>query len=525
MHSLRLRLILIFVLLVTLTLGGFGVYTHVRLSNELENDFVAHQQKVLARLRVALVPGLWNMDEQAAERIIQAELQVPEVSAIMVIAANAYDRNATFAAANKKVVAASVPRFLQNKALFQERIAIYAENGVAPLEKDQQGLKPIGTVEVIFSHAVIDAKLYANILHTLQQIIVLNLFLLCALILSLRMVFLPIKQLTLALKELASQDAESAQELPLSKNREFSEVIQQFNSVLHNLKNVIARQRTAEQATSVAMQQVQDAYTTLEKTQESLVQSEKLASLGGLVAGIAHEINTPVGVIVTSASVLSYASDEMGNKMHEGAMRKSDMLNYLSVASESARLIAINANRAAQLIQSFKQVAVDQTSEQRREFALQAFLEDVIASLRPTLKKARTTIAVEMAQVIHCDSYPGLLGQVITNLAMNSMHHAFAEGEEGHIFIHASAADGQLLLEFRDDGRGIPTEDLNKVFDPFFTTRRAHGGTGLGLNIVFNIISQQFGGTITAGNHPSGGAVFTICVPLLCEHRAVIKNP
>jgi signal transduction histidine kinase len=190
------------------------------------------------------------------------------------------------------------------------------------------------------------------------------------------------------------------------------------------------------------------------------------------------------------------------------------VLDYIKVALESSRLIIANADRAAHLIQSFKQVAVDQTSEQRRIFDLTEFLNELITSLNPSLKKSKIKIEVSVGdQEIQMDSYPGLLAQVLTNLTMNAVTHAFVGRSQGNIFIEIKLVNDVVNIDFNDDGCGIPEEILGKIFDPFFTTRRGQGGTGLGLNIVFNIINKQFGGTISAENNPRGGARFKISIP------------
>ncbi|MET3107339.1 PAS domain S-box-containing protein [Oxalobacteraceae bacterium GrIS 2.11] len=256
------------------------------------------------------------------------------------------------------------------------------------------------------------------------------------------------------------------------------------------------------------------ALETLNRAQSELVRSEKFAALGSLVAGVAHEINTPVGIIVTSASVLNDASIAVNETVRGGVIRKSQILEYINVATESSRLIVVNALRAANLIQSFKQVAVDQTSEQRRTFDLLDFLNDLITSLNPSLKKSRIKIEVRHGnEKILMDSYPGLLAQVLTNLTMNSLTHAFTDKSNGHIYIEIGLVNETVEINFIDDGCGIPEQILGKIFDPFFTTRRGQGGTGLGLNIVFNIINKQFGGSIRASNGADGGAIFSISLP------------
>ena len=302
----------------------------------------------------------------------------------------------------------------------------------------------------------------------------------------------------------------------ITAQREAEQAIRDINQQLES--RVLSRTLKLEQANSELNQTLE----TLNLAQGELVRAEKMAALGSLVAGIAHEVNTPVGVIVTGASVLNEASEAISEDVAQGKIRKSDIVTYLQTALESSRLILSNANRAAHLIQSFKQVAVDQTSEQQREFELTDFMRGLITSLNPTLRKARTTIVLNSAQEIVMDSCPGLLAQVMTNLTMNAVIHAFAEDQEGVITISLSLANEQVTICFEDDGTGIPEQYLAKIFDPFFTTRRGQGGTGLGLNIVFNIVTKQFGGVVTAHNKHNKGAMFKIVIPRVTE--AIVRQ-
>jgi len=287
--------------------------------------------------------------------------------------------------------------------------------------------------------------------------------------------------------------------------------IREINAELES--RVLSRTTKLEQANK----ELNHALESLNLARGELVRSEKLAALGSLVAGIAHEVNTPVGVIVTGASILSEASAAINKNVAQGLIRKSEILEYLNTATESSRLILSNANRAAHLIQSFKQVAVDQTSEQRREFELNEFILGLITSLNPTLRIARASIELHSTDKIYMDSYPGLLAQVLTNLAMNAVIHGFTKEQDGRISIHVRLADDLVIIQFNDDGIGIPEEYLDKIFDPFFTTKRGQGGTGLGLNIVFNIITKQFGGTISVQSSAGQGTQFKLAIPRVTE--------
>lgn len=251
----------------------------------------------------------------------------------------------------------------------------------------------------------------------------------------------------------------------------------------------------------------------LSQAQKQLIQSEKMASLGGLVAGVAHEINTPVGIGVTAASHLEDKTKAMLEEFQGGALKRSSLEEYLSVCNESTHMILTNLRRASDLIRSFKQVAVDRSTEERRIFGLRAYVEQVLLSLRNYLKK--TAIVVELAcdPGIEIDSYPGVWSQIVTNLVLNSLQHAFDPGQAGHITITVSQEPERLRFIFADDGKGIAPEHLSLIFEPFFTTYRQKGGSGLGLSIVYNLVTQTMGGTIHVASEPGQGAVFSIIVP------------
>jgi signal transduction histidine kinase len=252
----------------------------------------------------------------------------------------------------------------------------------------------------------------------------------------------------------------------------------------------------------------------LEMTRGHLVESEKMASLGSLVAGVAHEINTPVGIAVSAASYLQDRTDAIREKLECGALSQADVESYLDDAAQSARLLLSNANRAAQLVQSFKRVAVDQTSDERRHFDLREYIEETLRSLQPELKGTRVAVLVDCATGIEMDSYPGPLAQVVTNLVLNSIQHGFEPGAPGTIRMSARTADADdVILDYDDDGRGIPAELHDRIFEPFFTTRRGFGGSGLGLHLVYNIVTIRLNGSIELASRQGGGTRFVIRLP------------
>ncbi len=294
---------------------------------------------------------------------------------------------------------------------------------------------------------------------------------------------------------------------------------------VRTLTDVTVEARSAEEIFN-AMQELERAYADLKETQANLVQAEKMASLALLVAGVAHEINTPIGIAFGCATHLSGRTGTLAEAFERGTMKKSELAAYVATASESSRLIEQNLTRAAELIQSFKRVAVDQTSEERRRFDLLAYLEEVVTSLGPTLRKSRHRVAIACSPGIHMDSFPGALSQVVTNLVMNALTHAFPSDCKGHMVIDVDEVpDDEVEIRFADDGVGIPAENLPKVFEPFFTTRRGSGGSGLGLHIVFNLVTQSLGGRISVDSVPGDGTTFTLRIPRTAANPQAAPQP
>lgn len=301
---------------------------------------------------------------------------------------------------------------------------------------------------------------------------------------------------------------------------EVGRLIEGFNDMLGQIDQRDQALETAQtelvtrmEETARANVELQTALTRLQITQDQLVQTEKMASLGALVAGIAHEINTPVGVGVTAASTLGANAATLRSEYEAGTLTKSGLMKFTDMAVQATDIILTNLNRASELIQSFKQVAVDQSSSERRRFKVNAYIHEILMSLRPKLKKTRLRVEVNCDESLEINTYPGALSQVLTNLVMNSLIHAYDEGASGLLSIDVEQRDGWLRLSYSDDGRGIPSENLSRVFDPFFTTRRGSGGSGLGMHIVYNLVTQQLGGTVKLKSEVGKGTSVEIVMP------------
>ncbi len=260
-------------------------------------------------------------------------------------------------------------------------------------------------------------------------------------------------------------------------------------------------------------QQLSQSLDDLRAAQDSLVQTEKLAALGRLVAGVAHEINTPIGTSLTVASTLIEKTDRFESIVASGDVRRSTLTEFVAASREAASQIMINLNHAIDLIQSFKQVATDRNISDRRSFDLGEVTEQVVKGLRFSLRR-NLTVDVECEPGLTMNGYPGPYGQVLTNLVLNSAVHAFPDSERGSVHI-AAQASGKNNIEvlFSDDGCGMSPEVKRQVFDPFFTTRRDQGSTGLGMHIVHNIVTNRLGGRIQLETKPGMGTKIRIVMP------------
>jgi PAS domain S-box-containing protein len=252
----------------------------------------------------------------------------------------------------------------------------------------------------------------------------------------------------------------------------------------------------------------------LRETQNSLIEAEKLAALGRLVAGVAHEVNNPVGISLTVASSLERKSALFAAEVERGSLKRSSLTEFLETTRDASSQLVANLNRAAELITSFKQVAADRNYSDQRSFDLGDLTEQVVMSLRPGLRKHNLALTVDCQPNLMMNSYPGPYGQVLTNLFLNSVAHAFPDGKPGavDIKVRESGKDNVEIL-FSDNGCGMSLDVRRRAFDPFFTTRRDQGGTGLGLHIVYSIVTNRLGGRLDLDSEPGGGTRIQIILP------------
>jgi len=253
--------------------------------------------------------------------------------------------------------------------------------------------------------------------------------------------------------------------------------------------------------------------TVRKSTENQLLRSKKLASLGDMVAGVAHEISTPLGVSLMASSFLNDTTNKLV-KQCDPEKESPEFEKYAKKALEASSIILTNLERASDLLSSFKHVAVDQVIEEKRRFNLKTNIEDTLSSLHPKYKRTDHEVTVECPDNIEIDNYPGAFSQIITNLVMNSLAHGFDDIDHGKITIKAEKTGHMLLLTYRDTGKGMDGATLSKLFDPFFTTKRSQGGIGLGMHIVYNLVSKTLHGAIQCKSLPGKGMECHIEIPV-----------
>jgi signal transduction histidine kinase len=300
---------------------------------------------------------------------------------------------------------------------------------------------------------------------------------------------------------------------------EFGVLSQEFNNMAEQIskqqENLNALNAQLEERVIERTVQLNTKIEELTQTRQELVQSEKMASLGRLVAGFAHELNTPIGVAVGTASTLQNKAKFINQLLEQEEVDEEELLSALSVVNEASELTLSNLRRASHLVNSFKRTAVDQTSEDVRRFDVKATIEDVINTLNNKFKHTRINIQLDCPDKLTVYSIPGALEQTLTNLIMNSWTHGFNEGKNaGNITIAVNLEEGHLKVDYSDTGKGIATEVVGKIFEPFFTTNRAGGGSGLGLYICYNFVTTQLGGTMTCDSVVGEGVHFNIEFPV-----------
>ncbi len=344
----------------------------------------------------------------------------------------------------------------------------------------------------------------------------------------------PIEALLSAVQKVSKEKNYSVR-MPVTDIEELQTLGRAVNNMLERIEQQINKLQQAEQeirqlnqgleakinertvALKSSNQDLLNTLETLHQYQNQIVETEKMASLGQMVAGVAHEVNTPIGLGVTASTLMQDKLVDIQRAFDEKKLTSSQLARFLSESKENLGIIYRNLERAASLIRSFKQVAVDQSNENRRQFNMLQLMNEVLLSLRPNLKKTQHQVILDCDPLLEIDSKPGPVNQILINLIMNSLIHAFEHTDHGTINISVKVAQNRCLVHYRDNGCGVPENIKKRIFDPFVTTKRGEGGSGLGMHLVYNLVTQALNGKITLESALGEGVDIQIDFPVIVK--------
>ena len=297
-----------------------------------------------------------------------------------------------------------------------------------------------------------------------------------------------------------------------------------MSGVMLNVHELYELNENLEQLVAKRTIELQNSLEQLKQTQEQLIQSEKMAALADLVTGVAHEMNTPLGICVTAISLQLDTLSTLNDQFKTGKISASSLKKYLEQSKEQLILIERSIQRSSDLVANFKRVAVDQTYEVITELSFNEYLHTIINSFTTELKTIKYSVNISVSELIKITTYSGAWTQVVTNLINNSIEHGFSASKKGLISIKAQKNKDRLEFYYHDNGKGLSQEQLTRIFDPFYTTNRGSGGTGLGMHIVFNLITQKLAGQIECTSTLGEGVTFKIDVPMVLERKKTNDN-
>jgi two-component system, NtrC family, sensor kinase len=481
-----------------------GVLIHENYQRTIEQDSLKAANNYADLLEVGMGVALWNVSVELGKPLLESILVDPSVLSIEVLTEHG-------------------DVFLEHRRPSSE---YETDESLTVTRNIQFSGAELGKVEVVYSLA--KAKLrVANETKLLAVIILAQLTVSLVTISTVlqRRVLSPLKKLCAAAAGITRGDLRT--EMPRMQDDEFGALSRELETMRGALEqNFMQLEKRVDQRTNqlqAANIQMKAMLEQLQTTQDNLIQSEKLAALGALVAGVAHELNTPIGNGLTVATTLCESCTDMKQQMSVG-LTKTALEKFVGDMYEGAYLVNRNLARASELVTSFKQVAVDRTSAQRRKFSLREIVNETYLTLSPAFKRTPFIVEVNIVDDIVLDSYPGPLGQVITNLLNNALIHAFDGRTHGRVVIANENVPGGVRVMVTDDGVGIATENQAKIFDPFFTTKLGAGGNGLGMHIVHNIVTGVLGGTIQLFSQLGEGTRFTLFLPSVAPFTASTED-
>lgn len=302
---------------------------------------------------------------------------------------------------------------------------------------------------------------------------------------------------------------ELVNEIKIESNNEIGRLAKAFNRMSADVHEKRSQLKVSNDELEQLLEKQREE---MESIQTQLIEAEKMSSLGELVAGVSHEVSTPIGICITAESFFHDETHLIQKKFNDGSMSRQDFTDYMQTALENGSILSANLSRTAGLIKNFKQIAVDQCIEDIRSIGIFSYIENLLSTLKPRIKSLKHKIVISGDEQAEIVTYPGAIAQIITNLVMNSIIHGFDEIEEGNISIEVFSGNQGVNIIYKDDGKGMQTQEQEKIFDPFFTTRKGKGGTGLGMNIVYKLITDTLHGHIECSSQPGQGIRFDIFI-------------
>jgi len=508
--------------------------TLVQLNNDYQlglSEIDRRFEQINLSYQGGLSRSIWEVNNSQIESTIEGMLQLPDVVKVIVTESVSNEEQGPILAQVGSV----------SDAGFRQKIM--------PIMIESRGQQvQIGALDVVISLENLYQELYGTVIFVLIFQLI-KTFLMSAFILAI-FHFLVTRHLVIMAEFASDTSVNNLDEALVLKRKvndgsdEISMMLKAINDTKNNLKKLIetsdasvkmqleiVQREQKEQSYKVFQKEIEaknqklaDSNSELESTiqalkntQDKLVNSEKMAALGGMVQGVAHELNTPIGLSITGASHIQNDTNKIIKLLCENKMKKSNLDDYLEETSNLTKSICISLDKAANLIRSFKLVSVEQHEELQQNFDVRDNLTDILYSIEPSLKEKNIVIINEIDEGIRLCSFPGVFYQIHTNLINNALLHAFEDRESGVITITGSYRDNKLYLSFKDDGNGMNAEVLKKVFDPFFTTKRANGGTGLGMNIIYNLVNDKLLGVVDVESSVGEGTTFSFSIPNLFE--------
>ncbi len=482
--------------------------------------------------------SIWELDTASIGAIIEGMLELPDVIKVVVTETLVEQES------RKGLLLAQMGQ-LPETGYVQKSLPIILNNGGADVQ--------VGTLQVSVSLENLYKDLYGTVIFILMFQLA-KTFTMSAFILII-FHYLVTRHLIVMAEFCRRTSAENLDEIlvldrkTLGESDEIALMTEALNATKSNLKALldttkdsvqmkleISKQEEKDQIQKTYRQEIETknaklAYSnseleatiaTLKSTRNQLISAEKMAALGGMVQGVAHELNTPIGLSITATSHIKDDAIRLCAKLADNSMKKSDLQEYLVNTENLSNSICVSLDKAANLIRSFKLVSVEQHDELKQQFNVHSNLADILYSINPTVKVKNIMIINDIPKEIDICSYPGVFYQIYTNLINNALLHAFEGLDGGEIRISASFKGGSLALLFKDNGLGMTEEVLNKVFDPFFTTKRARGGTGLGMNIIYNLVNDKLLGSIKVTSQQGEGTAFNLTIPTLqqMQHKS-----